>query len=293
MEKRPNFFIVGVPKAGTTSLYCYLTTIKGIYLSPIKEPNYFSVSTIPNNYHRRPIRDKKEYFSLFEKVKDEKIIGEASPLYLSDPQAPKLIHDTVPDAKIIISLRDPVDRLFSNYLMLVRLGWLKLSFLEELKIEFRQRMNDARPHLTPHLRIEASLYSENVKRYLDIFGEKQVKIIIFEEWIHDPKTTIEEILRFLGLNPSVNYFKNEIHNPFVVVRGPVVQKIFTNVVVVKIAKTLIPQSTRTILRDKVLFKKQPKPKMDQESKQMLVKYYHDDVEKLQTIIGRKLPWPNF
>ena len=108
LERWPNFFIVGAPKAGTSSLYAYLNEIPGIFMSPKKEPNYFSENTIPNDHPIKPIRDKKKYLELFKGVKGEKIIGEASTSYLADPEAPKLIHEACPDAKILISLRDPV-----------------------------------------------------------------------------------------------------------------------------------------------------------------------------------------
>ena len=289
MEKWPNFFIVGAPKAGTTSLYEYLKKIPGVYMSPVKEPNYFSVNTIPENFPKRPIRDKKKYLNLFEKVKDEKIVGEASPPYLSDPDVPKLIHEIIPSARILISLRDPVERLFSHYLMLARSGYMKSSFLEELKKELRRRTANS----IPHLRFEMGLYSENVKKYLDTFGSKQVKILIFEEWVSDPKATIEEILRFLGLNQIITDFESEAHNPYVAVRGPLAQQILVSKTVSKITKNIIPRSARAFIRDTFFLKKRPKPKMDQESKEILVKFYHDDVQKLQTILGRKLPWPNF
>jgi len=74
MEKWPNLFIVGAPKAGSTTLYEYLKNIPGIYMSPRKEPDYFSRSTVPNNSSMKPIQNKKQYLSLFEDVKDEKII---------------------------------------------------------------------------------------------------------------------------------------------------------------------------------------------------------------------------
>ena len=96
MKNWPNFFIVGVPKAGTTSLYEYLKDVPGIFLSDRKEPGYFSRSSVPANSIHRPIRDKEEYLNLFEKVKDEKIVGEASPHYLTDVYACELIHQVSP-----------------------------------------------------------------------------------------------------------------------------------------------------------------------------------------------------
>ena len=110
METWPNFFIVGAPKSGTTSLYEYLKQIPQVYMSPVKEPHYFSKSIVPDNHFLKPIRDKKKYLNLFEGAKNEIAIGEASPTYLADPEAPKLIHELVPNAHIIIILRDPIER---------------------------------------------------------------------------------------------------------------------------------------------------------------------------------------
>ena len=285
----PNFFIVGAPKAGTSSLYNHLKEIPGIYMSPVKEPNYFSRSNIPDNSIYRPIRDKEEYLNLFEKVKDEKIVGEASPHYLTDVYACELIHQVSPQARILISLRDPVDRAFSQYLMNVQMGRWTQSFHERLQMELEHPVNKSERHL----QINEGMYSESVKRYLEVFGPQQVKIIIFEEWISNTKDTIEEILRFLGLDNSVINFKNTAHNQFIGLPGPAAQIIITNSLVAKIAKKMVSQPTRKFLKHKFLLKKQPKPKMNEDEREVLVKFYYDDVKKLQTILGRKLPWPNF
>lgn len=75
MEKWPNFFIVGAPRCGTTSLYEYLKQTPGIYMSTVKEPHYFSQSIDPALLYRTPIRDKKKYLALFQKATNEKAIG--------------------------------------------------------------------------------------------------------------------------------------------------------------------------------------------------------------------------
>ena len=118
----PNLFIVGAAKAGSTSLYNYLKNIPGIYMSPIKEPNFFAEMT-HNNPVWSTIDDKEKYLRLFHKVRDEKIIGEASVSYLHDLNAPRRIHQRVPDSRIIICLRDPVERGFSHYLHFKRNGF--------------------------------------------------------------------------------------------------------------------------------------------------------------------------
>ena len=288
-EKWPNFFIVGAAKAGTSSLYAYLNDIPGIYMSPIKEPKYFMVSDF-FQYNEPPIRDKKKYLNLFAKAKEEKIIGEASPQYLKDPQTPKLIHQIVPQAKILISLRDPVERLYSSYLMQIRSGRIKTTFSEEIDLV----LNKITAKKFDSIKVNAGLYSENVKRYLKIFGNKQVKIIIFEEFIKNTKETINDILKFLDIKYELQNFKYQVYNKHGINRGGfLAKKIRHSRKISRLAKKFLSPSTRLVLRDTLFVKTQTKPKMDQKDRELLINFYYDDVKNLQTLLGRKLPWKNF
>ena len=288
MEIWPNFFIVGASKSGTSSLYEYLKKIPEIYMSARKEPHYFSYTNIPDDHILKPIRDKKIYLKLFANTKDEKIIGEASTTYLADPKAAELIHKISPNARILISLRDPVERIFSGYLMKIRDGILKTSFHEQIQKELKQK------EFSIHdLQLEKGLYSKHVKRYFDIFDSKQIKIIIFEEWIKNSEDIIKEILKFLGLKIILHEFKEEVYNPYEISRGKLLTSIRRNYNLNTAAKRILPQSTRTFLKNNFFIKKGVKPKMEDEDRKFLTNFYSDDVKKLQTLLGRKLPWANF
>ena len=290
MERWPNFFIAGVPKAGTTSLYHYLKDIPGIYMSPEKEPNYFSVKTVPEDHPMIPIRNKKKYLDLFKNVKNEKIIGEATPDYLGDPDAPKLIHEVSPEAKILISLRNPVQRLFSHYLMLKGVGRVKISFHELIQKEIKHEYDYGKFRIP----LETSFYSNNVKRFINIFGKEQVKIIFFEDLITEPNHVLSEILKFLDINYSLANFDAKQHNPSSIARGEISQKILTNMRVRKLAKSgFIPNSIRGILRNKILMTKQTKQKMDDADRYFLEKFYLDDVQELKKLLDTKIPWTGF
>ena len=292
MEKWPNFFIVGTAKAGTTSLYEYLRNIPGIYMSPIKETHFFSKATLSENHPVHPIRDKKKYLSLFHNVKDEKIIGEVSPSYLADLEAPKLIHEVSPDAFILISLRDPVDRIFSHFLMQVRDGRMNFPFRNELQTAFSKNADFA-PMSERRMRLDLGEYYEPIKRYQNIFGTNRVKIIIFEEFIKHTKQTVEEIIKFVGLNPENLNFNDIPHNTFFEDRDFIRQRIRTSRTLAKFVKRTITKKTRDIIREKFFVNKAKKPKMEEKDRQTLIEYYRDDVEKLQKLLGRKLPWKNF
>jgi len=286
----PNFFIVGADKAGTSSLYSYLNEIPEIFMSKIKEPNYFSKKTFPDNPPLlRPIRDKKKYLDLFKNVKDQKIIGEASPSYLADPDAPKLIHQISPDAKILISLRDPVDRIFSNYLMLYRIGRIKSSFDVLIQRSLINKKNKKEDKLT----LNNGLYFENVNRYISIFSKDKVKIIIFEELIQDLENTLKDILNFLNLKSELVDFKPDAYNKYGVVRGPLSQKVLQNKTIRRFAEVLISPSKRKFLKEKFILKEEKKPEMNNNVRKLLVNYYTDDVQKIKNFLNRDLPWKNF
>ena len=254
MEKWPNFLIVGAPRAGTTSLYEFLKRTPGIYMSPMKEPHYFS-SFSPNKMYGNPVRDKKKYLSLFKNVKDEVAIGEASTTYLWDKNACNSIFNTIPNVRIVIMLRDPVQRAFSHYLM----------------------------------RVGGGYYSKQVKQYLEKFGGNLVKIIIFEEFIKNPKKSVKELLDFLQVNADSPKGIETVHNEFTVPRGKIITLLLQNKIVRKIGEQ-IPASYYEPFVKNVLGKKISKPMISDEDKEFLEELYRDDVKKLEMILGRELPW---
>ena len=299
----PNFFIVGAQKAGTTSLYFYLKEVPEVYMSPLKEPFYFATHAVHNSASDI-IRDKKEYLRLFEKASGYTAIGEATPIYLWDPDAPKLIHHAVPHAHIIMILRDPIERAHSNYLMRVRYSGVKSSFYDELMRDYK---GQEKVYGRSQLYVEFGMYYEQVKRYFDIFGREQVKVIIFEEFVQHPEQTVNEVLAFLGVKYTVREIREQ-HNPYSVPRTPLSRWIFAlfrwfrarNVKFYKllmllpdsIAESLpLPSGKSTGFAAKILFKRIEKPKMEPEAFKFLQELYRDDVLRLESLLGRSLPWP--
>jgi len=283
MNRWPNFFIVGAPRAGTTSLYEYLKKTKGVYLPYIKEANYFTASINPDLLMMQIISDKKKYLDLFKDVKDEIAIGDSSGLYLWDPKAPKLIHDVAPNAKIIILLRDPIERAYSHFLKLVSFGQDSHPFSESIKKALK-----APPDYSGRV-VECGLYYEQVKRYVNLFGKDQVKIYIYEEFFKDPRSYVKEILEFLGINEEPPSSVGEIHNPLIEPRGKIAKKIMQSKLMKKAGKKILPKSAGPSL--KIIFgKKTKKPPMQGEAKKLLEEIYNDDVKKLENLLGRSLPW---
>ena len=289
MDTWPNFFIVGAPKAGTTSLHAYLQAIPGIYLSRIKEPNYFSRIAVPDDHPLRPIRDTRRYLQLFAGATTEKIIGEASPTYLADPDAPRLIHEIAPQARILISLRDPVERAFSHYLMMRNNGTARLSFLAE----FRRGLEKQQDRRLVLLRPDVGLYRAQVERHLGVFGAAQVQVILFEELIADVKGTLRKVLEFLGLNESVEQVITDAQRQFGEARGPLVRYLFANRTIARLGEILVSPRLRKIVREKLLVRNVAKPVMEEDARRFIADFYREDVRELAGLLGRSLPWRNF
>jgi len=286
-EKWPNFFIVGTSKAGTTSLYEYLKQVPGIFMSPRKEP-YFFVNDVLSDDSTNPVQNREEYLDLYNNVNDEDAIGESS-LYLWYPEAPKLIHEVVPHARIIIILRDPINRAFSHYAMLLRDGIVKISFHEAL-MALKSKIENKNRDVPHYLKI--SFYSNDVKRFIDVFGREQVKILFFEKFVQNEKITIAEVLQFLGISYDVNNLKIRKHNPASVPRTAFTKLILNSNLISKISRNLFSDSLKIKLIDRLLFKETVPPKLSSEHKKLLRQFYQEDVEKLQKILSCELPWFN-
>jgi hypothetical protein len=288
MSTWPNFFIAGAPRCGTSSLHAYLDAIPGIFMSRIKEPNYFSRVVIGADHPMvRPIRDEGEYLALFESAGDAKIRGEASPNYLEDPDAPALIDEAAPGARVIASLRDPVDRLFSHYLMM-RNNRPMGSFEEE--IDRGLALQDKRSHGV--LAAETGLYASHVERYRKVFGPR-FKVLIFEEWMADVPGTLRDILGFLGVEYDVDRFSEKPQRQYAEVRSPLVRYLYGNRLISRAAEALVPFRLRKLVRDSLLMKSAKRPAMEGATRQRLIAYYGDDVGRLEALLGRRLPWRNF
>ena len=283
IETWPNFFIVGAPRCGTTTLYAFLNKTKGVYMSPHKEPHYFTKSVETSNLYQ-PIQDKKKYLALFEKGKDNKAIGEASTSYLWDPKAPMLIHDIVPKAKIIIMLRNPIERAYSYYLWRISNG-KTYSFREAID-ESLESKNDFYKGLI----INGGKYYEQVQRYLNIFGSNQVKVLKFEEFIKNTKKTVMDVLKFLEIDAEPPESVELVHNTLTVPKGKLSTILLQNRKIKKIGKKILPNNLVEYLAKTVLGKKIAKPKMQQKDRIFLGNLYFEDVEKLQELLKRDFEW---
>lgn len=283
----PNFFIVGAMKAGTTSLYLYLKNQDEIFMPENKEPNYFSRVVVPRD-SPHTIRDPNEYFHLFQNVKNESRIGEASTTYLQDPKAPKLIHDNFPNAKIIIILRDPIERVYSQYLGQVRAGMEKDSFSNVIQ---RDLKNIKLKKLHYRNILLGSFYFENVKKFVETFGHENVLILTYENFIMDVKVSVKYILKFLEIN-SYNEFDPVKHNVHRIPKNVLFRYITQSQNLKKITDVFIKRESKLLkIIQKIIYHTDiKKPEISNDNLKLLKELYFLDVQNLELFLDRKFPW---
>jgi hypothetical protein len=214
--RKPNFFIVGAPKCGTTSLHYYLQQHPDIFMSNHNEPHYFGKDLNKlNNVH---ITEKNKYLDLFLNVKDEIVIGEKSPYYLFSSLAPLEINKFNPKAKIVIMLRQPTHMIHSMHSQYYFSGnENEGSFSKALTLENERKEGKFIPKnidLIEKLLYKTYVYKlpSQIKVYLDVFKKENVQFILLEELKNVTDETYKKILRFLGLNSSFTP-KYNIINP--------------------------------------------------------------------------------
>lgn len=199
--KRPNFFIVGAPKCGTTALSEYLRSHPDIFLCDPKEPHYFSEDMDQHRY----VKKLDSYLDLFQHAaEDKKIIGEASVGYLFSDVALSNIYNFNPNAKIIAMVRNPIEAAISSHRQL-----LYARYENEPDFENAWRLQASRKlgqNIPSTCRAPAFLqyadacrFGRQIERLMRTFPDKQIKVIVFDDFISDTAKVYREVLDFLEL----------------------------------------------------------------------------------------------
>ena len=286
-SKLPNFFIVGAPKAGTTSLYFYLKRHPEVFMSSIKEPNYFAYDeTVKQNlYHKeKGVGKFEEYCDLFSTANGHhRAVGEASVSYLFYPKVPPRIKKLVPDARIIISLRNPVDRAYSHYFMEHKLGYVNAS-MEDIVFK---RTKHKYAHLWYQQYVELGLYYEQVKRYLDTFGRDQVAVFIYDEITEDMQGSIATLLKFLGLDAEELPGLEGKFNTYSTPRNKFFHLLYSQKKLRTFARKLLPSDS--VERIKSLFlTRHKKIEIQPATVSALKEIYKPDIMKLEKLLNKNL-----
>ena len=287
----PNFLIIGAAKAGTTALHTYLQQHPQIYMTPDKETNFFAFEGEKLNFqgigdeaiNQFSIIDLATYQQLFADVKDEMAIGEACPLYLYATQSVQKIASSLPEARLIVILRNPVDRAYANYLHLIRDDREpEKDFAQALEAE-PQRIQNNWEWFWHY--VQLGYYGQQLKRYYDEFDASQIRVYLYEDLVQRSPWLIEDLFNFLQVDPNFIPDTSIRPNKSGVPKNSALHQLLTKPNPIKsLLKPLFPAK----LRQKIQHNNLETPKLSPEVRQSLMKLYREDILVCQDLIGRDL-----
>jgi hypothetical protein len=301
----PDLFIVGAPKAGTTSLHDWLGQHPDIFMCPTKEPHFFC-----RDFHeqsdalhgmRRYFKHRTEddYLALYADRGNEKVAGEAATSSLYSKVAAGEIQRFNPDARIVVLLREPTSLVYSFHSYLLSYAEEDIeSFREAIESEPRRRAGDPEclPKLVRHpsrlFYSEIGALGDQVQRYLDRFPREQILLIVFDDLKRAPLEVYRQVLRFAGVDDSFSP-KMTVRNENRINRYAWLTRLRADPdAPLKLAvKRLLPRTAYNRLRGRLQAFNRQKGKrapMDPDLRERLMRQFRPQVEALSRMTGRDL-----
>lgn len=285
----PNFVIIGAAKAGTTALYHYLSSHPDVYMSPLKETNFFAYGVGPDGQleygdpelHKFTVTDMSDYEQLFSAVRGEPAIGEASPIYLEAPNAASHIHEAVPDMRIICGLRDPVDRAYSDYQMYLRNRGRRLEPDVDLVPGAAWTQPDS------HW-MALGRYHDQLARYYELFGPSRILVYLFDDLRSDALSVFHDICDFLGVDPDFVPDLATPHNVGGVPRSMGVERVLTSKRLRRVIEPLVPRSVVDRVRQIRTANLERAPRIPESLRAEMAAHFVFDLKATSELIGRSL-----
>lgn len=292
----PDFFIVGAPKCGTTSMYNYLRQHPQIFMPEVKEPHYFAGDLTYIRPERR-IADWSKYLSLFENATSDQRVGEASTGYMNSKIAAKQIYEFNPEAQIIIMLRNPIEMMRSLHSHRLYHGIENITdFGKALEAEQYRKRGERMPRI-PSL-VEGCYYREiadfvpQVNRYLDLFPREQILFIIYENFKENWEEEYRRVLEFLGVDSTFTPLP-KVYKPNRFVRVGWLNRIVRHppIWIRKIARRVLSADSRARIASSLLKKSEvvkPRESLPDDLYAQLAKEFKPKVDELSELIDMDL-----
>ena len=299
--------VIGAHKAGTTTLHALLDSHPEIAMSLVKETNHYCTDLWPLLHHLRPfskrdierlharnegahigvVKDRDAYASAFPIRTESKYCGESSPFYLRSLDAAKNLAHRHPDAKIIVLLRDPIDRLLSHYAMEVRDARVPEPI--ELAIQEEQQVLK-RGQIPFHALLDSGLYGQGLSRFLEHFSIDQILVIDFAA-LSDTQLLISEIAAFLKIDRNGFKSNEKNHNEALSARSPIVNRLIAQSGIKGLIRRVVPKTVIEAIKPIYYQTKTKDNHMDELLHQELIDFFRDDVRQLQRLLeGKRLSW---
>jgi len=288
MVMLPNFIVIGAAKAGTTSLHWYLTEHPQVFVTPVKDPSYFAYGVDVEGrllwgepeFHSFPVRSLREYERQFADADDAAAIGEVSTMYLECPQSAARIRELLPAARIICSIRHPVDRAYSDYVMYLRHRGRRFDPARDLTATSDWARPDSR-----WMRI--GRYHEQLSRYFDAFPRDQILVVLFDDLKRDPLRFMQDVYRFLNVDPTFVPDFATPHAPGGLPVSPTLERLFVRSGRSGV-RPWVPRPVANWVRRLRIRTFRPTPPLPKELRNELTRHFEDDIARTSELIGRGL-----
>lgn len=285
----PNFIVIGAAKGGTTALYWYVAEHPDVFMSPVKETNFFAWNVDSGGrllygdpeVHRFPVRTLEEYGALFAGAGAARAVGEASPLYLESPQAAARIQGLLPEAKIVCSLRHPVDRAYSDYLMYVRRRGRRFDPGQELRSGAAWARPDSRW-------MQVSRYHDQLARYFELFPRERIHVLLFDDIRKSAAEAAQGVYGFLGVDPAFRPDTATPHAAGGVPASPALEGLLTRSALSTMLRRWMPTGAANWVRRLRARTLRKAPALPPELRRELTSYFRDDIARTSKLIGRSL-----
>lgn len=292
----PNFLIIGAAKSGTTALYENLKLHPEVFLSNIKEPNFFVLKnpeykfnkkTINSSYYKSFVYSLDDYVSLFTNAGGFKAVGEASPIYLYEKCAPLEIKKVIPNTKLIVILRNPIERAFSNFSM--HMAGLGLETTNNFfsALDFEEERIEKEWWWGFHYK-KAGLYSEQLTRYFNNFDKEHILVLIYDDFKSYPNETYLKITQFLGIASFSNENTKKYYKVSKATKIRWIERVLRNEKISMIMKSIMGRQAGKRVKEMIRKKNKFKPKITEKEFMFLSNYYRNDIKKLEKLINRDL-----
>jgi hypothetical protein len=286
--KDPNFLIIGAPKAGTTSIYHFLSKHPQVYMPELKEPRFFALEgkTIDADdpVNKGCITTIEDYKALFSKVGNQIAIGEASPMYFANEDAPEKIKKYLGSPKIIALVRNPIERTYSHYLFALQQGYEPADCTLTEAVTNDSIVYKGFTRVRPY--VKDSLYFENLSRFMKYHSPENLLVINFDDFIKDANKVIANLCVFLGIDPPDSEIPKEQFAKSGKPKNVFLHRLVNKSRIPLNLGKLIPKSFKESLKAKVNDSNLVKPKITAEEKQLLRDIFKKDVEQLSKLLNK-------
>ena len=300
----PTFLVVGAAKSGTTALYDYLRQHPQVFMSPVKETNFFALDGSRPAFggpraeilNTDAIWRYEDYVRLFARARLEPAIGEVCPRYLFTPGTAARIKRRLPEVKIIAVLRHPADRAFSSYAMYRRDGFEPAATLAEALADEPRRLKENWAYA---IHGHYGFYGAQLEEYYAHFAHDQIRCYLYDDFLADPDALLRDIFGFIGVDQSFRPDMRQRANRSGVIRNPALRFLWTRTHAVRGALPLLPKGVRSRAARFVAGRAMDPLPFPPETRERLLEHYDADMRALARLITRDLahwhdrptPWP--